>query len=123
MALKNKRQFFSAATEFPNLGCIYYHHSNRRGTDLAVVVLLSFVGENRADDDACVLDNHFSGFDVPLAEKAAAVDGGPAKVEPVSSNCRELGDCGEVPSLLQPQQIAATHVARFYIPVDKNHLL
>lgn len=88
----NKAKFFSAqSTELGFIQYTYYHHSNRYGTDLAVVVLLSFVSENRADDDACVLDNHFSCFDVPLAEKATAVDGGPAKGEHSQTTLRRTG--------------------------------
>lgn len=41
---------------------------------LAVVVFLSFVRENRADDITRILDHHLSGLDVPLAEKATAVN-------------------------------------------------
>ena len=44
---------------------------------LAVVVLLSLVSENGANDDASILDNHLPCIDVPLAEQTSAVDSRP----------------------------------------------
>lgn len=47
-------------------------------TNLAIVVLLPFVSEHRANDDARIFDNHLPRFDVPLAKETTAVDSRPA---------------------------------------------
>ncbi len=43
-------------------------------TNLAVVIFLPFISQDRANDGAGVLDYHLSGLDVPLAEKATTVN-------------------------------------------------
>lgn len=48
-------------------------------TNLAVVVLLSFVRQHRANDNTRIFNNHFPCFNVSLAKKTTAVNGGPVK--------------------------------------------
>lgn len=49
----------------------------RKITNLAIIVLLPFVSEHGADDDACIFNNHLPCLNVPLAEKTTAMDSGP----------------------------------------------
>lgn len=43
-------------------------------TNFAVIIFLPFVGQDRANDSAGVLNHHLPSLDVPLAEKAAAMN-------------------------------------------------
>lgn len=43
-------------------------------TDLAVIIFLSLISQNSANDGAGVLDHHLPGLDVSLAEKAATMN-------------------------------------------------
>lgn len=48
-------------------------------THLTVIVLLSFVSEDGANDIARIFDHHLTCIDVPFAEQAPAMDGRPKK--------------------------------------------
>lgn len=47
---------------------------------LSIVVFLPLVCENRTNDDAGVLDNHFTSLNVSLTEQTSSVNGRSAKV-------------------------------------------
>ncbi len=43
-------------------------------TNLAVIIFLPLISQDRANDGAGVLDHHLPSLDVPFAEKAATVN-------------------------------------------------
>lgn len=49
-------------------------HERHTFTNLAVVIFLSFIGEDGADHCAGVLDHHLPSLDVPLAEEASPMN-------------------------------------------------
>ena len=48
-----------------------------KSAHLALIVLLSFVGDYRPDHLARILDDHLSAINVTLTEETSPVDGGP----------------------------------------------